>query len=166
MKLAPEQIRVPPNGGIPNNPRLPALVTRAVLKPDEAEARAAFARNGWGGLWTWTVFGYHHYHPASHEALACIAGWAELHLGGPDGPTLRLEPGDVAVLPAGFGHKRLASGDGFRVVGAYPPGQESPAIVKAHEIDISEALQRVGTTPLPETDPVNGPAGALRRLWS
>ena len=162
----PEKLSVPANGGIPNNKDLPALLYRGALAADEETARETFRRNGWGGLWTWSVFDYHHWHPSSHEALACVSGWADLHLGGPGGPVVRVEAGDVAVLPAGFGHKRVSSGDGFAVVGAYPPGQESPDIVRADGMDMDEARERIGATPLPEADPVEGNDGALMRLWA
>lgn len=165
MNAKPERLAVPSNGGIPNNPRLPALIYRGAVTPDETVARETFRGNGWGGLWTWTVFDHHHWHPDSHEALGCVAGWADLHLGGPDGPVVRLEAGDVAVLPAGFGHKRVASGDGFRVVGAYPPGQESPEILGADAMAIERALARIGAVPLPGGDPVFGADGPLRRVW-
>ena len=163
MNTPPERLMIPPNGGVPNNPSLPGLVMRAAIDPVEARVREMFHVNGWGGLWTWTVFDYHHWHPDSHEALACICGWADLHLGGPDGPVVRVEAGDVAVLPAGFGHKRAASGGGFAVVGAYPPGQESPEICRADEMDISTALNRITATPLPRTDPLG--LGHVRTAW-
>ncbi|NND17394.1 MAG: cupin [Silicimonas sp.] len=163
MTTSPERLTTPPNGGIPNNPALPALIFRAAVEPDEASARAKFRMNGWGGLWTWTVFDYHHWHPGSHEALACIRGWADLHLGGPEGSIVRIDAGDVAVLPAGFGHKRAASGDGFAVVGAYPPGQESPEICRADAMDMAAALDRIGKTPLPGTDPLG--TGNVLAAW-
>lgn len=162
----PESLTVPPNGGIPNNPRLPALIHRGALAPDETAARDTFRGNGWGGLWTWTIFDHHHWHPDSHEALACITGWADLQLGGPEGPVVRIAAGDVAVLPAGFGHNRVASGDGFAVVGAYPPGQERPEILGADAMEMAPALARIAAVPLPETDPVHGGGGPLRRLWT
>ena len=165
MTVDPERLSVPANGGIPNNPDLPALLYRAALAAAEAEVRARFAGNGWGVLWSWTVFDYHHWHPASHEALACVAGWADLHLGGPQGPVVRLAAGDVAVLPAGFGHRRVDSGDGFAVVGAYPPGQESPEILRADAMDLGAALARIGGVALPESDPVYGRDGPMTAIW-
>lgn len=160
-----ETVRVPGGSGIPNNPDLPAVLARGAAPPDEASVRDAMSANGWGGLWTWTVYDYHHFHPASHEALVCVRGWAEVQLGGPEGPVLRVAPGDVLVLPAGFGHKRIEAGGDFAVVGAYPPGQESPEIVRAGDMDMDEALERIRATPLPDTDPVGGADGALMRAW-
>jgi len=48
-------------------------------------ARELFARHGWGGSWVDGVFGFHHFHSTSHEALAVVAGRATLELGGPQG---------------------------------------------------------------------------------
>ena len=87
-----------PDGAVPNNPDLPALVMDgAISMPGDAEAvRALFQGNGWGGSWIWTVFDYHHFHPDAHEALACLSGWADLVLGGPSQPPTTGRPGGHA----------------------------------------------------------------------
>ena len=152
-----ETVRARPNGGIPNHPSLPALVVRGAVAGMDADAarRAAEAR-GWGGTWVWSVFDYHHYHPDAHEALAVVAGRARLRLGGPEGTEVSVAAGDVAVLPAGFGHCLLSSADGFRVVGAYPAGQESPATLRAGAQDIDAALAAIAGVALPDRGPFEG----------
>lgn len=154
-------------GGVPNHPVLPALVLRGALSAGAGAApvRALLEANGWGGSWTWTVYPFHHYHDDAHEVLAVTGGWADLVLGGPNGRTVRVEAGDVVVLPAGTGHCRKADGDGFEVCGAYPPGQESPNILRPEDADPAAAAARIATLPLPASDPVYGRDGPLMRIW-
>lgn len=154
---------------VPNHPDLPALLVAGAvevpLAPDAMEA--LFRANGWGGTWIWSVFDYHHFHPDAHEALGCVAGWADLVLGGPSGEALRVTAGDVVILPAGTGHCLTASGDGFRVCGAYPPGQEGFSTVRADDAapPDAKALDALRRVPLPESDPVFGPYGPLLDAW-
>jgi uncharacterized protein YjlB len=61
--------------------------------------------------------------------------------------------GDVLVLPAGTGHRRAADRDGFRVVGAYPPGQEDYDVLR--EAD-DAARRRIAELGAPGADPVGG----------
>ena len=152
-----ETVRAAPNGGVPNNPALPAVLVRGAVDGMDADAvRRTVEANGWGGTWVWTVFDHHHFHPDAHEALAVVAGRARLLLGGPEGTEVEVSAGDVAVLPAGFGHCLLSSDGGFRVVGAYPPGQEGPSIVRAGQMDVDDALRQIADVPLPGRGPVEG----------
>jgi uncharacterized protein YjlB len=159
--------RYPPNGGVPNNPHLPAVVFSGALPPEAGPGAicALFQANGWGGAWTYTVFDYHHYHPNAHEALAVASGSAELHLGGPEGDVFAVAAGDALVLPAGCGHRRLRSSSDFAVCGAYPRGQENYEITRAGAGGFDDA-QRIAATPLPATDPIYGRTGPLLDHWS
>lgn len=156
----------PANGGIPNHPRWPALLEADACPGGESQLRDVFADNGWGGMWTWSVFDYHHYHPASHEVLGVASGHAELHLGGPDGEIVTISKGDVLVLPAGFGHKLLSASEDFRVVGAYPPGQERPDILRAFDCGLDEVLKSIAAVPRPASDPAQGRDGPLAQHWN
>lgn len=155
-----ETIAAGPSAGIPNHPHWPALLVRDALDP--ARAEETFRANGWTGTWRWTVFDYHHFHPDSHEALAVVSGRASLALGGPDGPVVEVSPGDVTILPAGFGHCRIASDPDFAVVGAYPPGQASPEILRADESAVAAMGDRAAAVPLPGC-PLG--AGITHRYW-
>lgn len=146
-----ERWTAPTGGGpIPNHPRFPVLLYRDV---DVADVEARFARHGWIGAWTNGVFDFHHFHSTSHEVLAVVAGRATLELGGPDGEAFDVTAGDVLVLPAGTGHRRAASGNGFTVIGAYPAGQEDYDLLR--EAD-DAARERLAAVPVPEQDPVGG----------
>ncbi|NDV02508.1 cupin domain-containing protein [Pseudoroseicyclus tamaricis] len=153
-------IHIPANGGIPNHPRFAALVVPGAAPADiDADGGKALVQtNGWSGAWDWGVYDFHHFHPASHEALLCVAGRATLAIGGPEGEEIDVGPGDGLILPAGTGHRCLSASDDFRVVGCYPPGQESPDIIHAS----ADAVDRYGTSiaavPVPEHDPFTGGA--------
>ena len=164
--MTTETLRFDAGSGVPNNPDLPVLILRgafADLAPEEVRAR--IEGNGWSGTWIWTVFDYHHFHPDAHEALAVVAGAADLALGGPAGETVHVERGDCLVLPAGTGHKRAAASPDFRVCGAYPPGQERFETLRQGEG--SENLRsRIAGVPRPQADPSAGAAGPLIAAWA
>jgi uncharacterized protein YjlB len=158
-----ETLRLPAGSTMPNNPDLPVLVYRNVGPLAAGAFEALFSRSGWEGLWRNGIYDFDHYHTEGHEALAVAAGWAEVQLGGPEGRPVRLEAGDVVVLPAGTGHRRIEASPDFLVVGAYPPGQAGD-ICRDPPDDATR--QKIADLPLPATDPVEGGGeGALRRHW-
>jgi uncharacterized protein YjlB len=139
-----------PRGGTIPNGRFPVLIYRDV---DVSDAKALFAGHGWGGAWVNGVFDFHHFHSSSHEALAVVSGSARLELGGPQGESFDVSAGDVLVLPAGTGHRRASADGGFRVVGAYPRGQEDYDLLRAAD---EGALKRIAALGPPDSDPVGG----------
>jgi uncharacterized protein YjlB len=145
-----ETWNAPSGDVIPNHPRFAVLVYRGV---DVGDAQALFAAHGWGGSWVDGVFDFHHFHSTSHEALAVIAGRATIELGGPQGEAFEVSAGDVLVLPAGTGHRRASADPAFRVVGAYPAGQEDYDLLR--EAD-DAARERIAALPAPPEDPVGG----------
>jgi uncharacterized protein YjlB len=153
-----ETWHAPPGDRIPNHPRFPVLLYRAVEPvTDAAAARALFAEHGWGGAWVDGIFPFHHFHSTSHEALAVVAGRATVELGGPQGRAFEVSAGDVLVLPAGTGHRRASDRDGFTVVGAYPAGQEDYDLLRGDDpAEVEAARERVATLPAPPDDPVGG----------
>ncbi|MBV9114979.1 MAG: hypothetical protein JOY67_19375 [Hyphomicrobiales bacterium] len=158
------------DGRVPNS-RLPVIIHRGAVEPDEEDPARAFERkfaeNNWKGSWRWNIFTFHHYHSTSHEVLGIAVGHATLRLGGRKGRDFKVTAGDVIVLPAGTGHKRLASSRDFLVVGAYPEGRDRD-LIKPYATSAAvhdAALSRIAGVPLPKTDPVQGKEGAVRRLW-
>lgn len=143
--------------GIPNS-ALPFILWKNRLPDDARDGEAAcrlFEGNGWTGTWVYTVYPFWHFHTKGHEVLACVSGSAVLGFGGDAGITAKVEVGDVCIVPAGVGHRRISASTDFRVAGAYPPGQEgdinSPGDLQDSVIE--EALAQVA---LPKTDPVTG----------
>jgi uncharacterized protein YjlB len=88
-----------------------------------------------------------------------------VQLGGDRGTAVEVAAGDVVLLPAGTGHKLLASSGDLLVVGAYPPGQE-PDIRRAGERDPEGIRASVAAVPKPATDPVGGKDGPVATLWT
>jgi uncharacterized protein YjlB len=156
------------DGSTPNHPEFGLLLHRAAIDVsdgDPARIEALFGANGWVGFWRNGVYPFHHYHSTCHEALGVARGLAEVRFGGEEGETVRLEAGDVAVLPAGTGHKRVSASEDLLVVGAYPPRQPYDMIRSDQTSMRAAALGRIEATPVPATDPVFGEKGGLRLRW-
>ncbi len=160
----PATRRFAPSQGVPNNPDLPVLLYRGVLLGAATTFESLLDANGWEPRWRNGVYDYHHFHSTAHETLGFVRGTASVKLGGEDGEVFEVGPGDILVLPAGTGHKRLSASDDLLVVGAYPPGQDYE-VERADEAGLEAALARIAAVPLPETDPLTGRDGALPRLW-
>jgi uncharacterized protein YjlB len=79
-----------------------------------------FETNGWDRSWRDTVYDFVHYHSQIHEVMGVARGTATLEFGGVKGRKVRLKAGDVAILPAGTGHRLIEARRGFLVIGAYP----------------------------------------------
>lgn len=159
-------IRFADDGVIPNN-RLPLLIYTDAIPVTECSPEAVealFDRNGWPPRWRASVFTYHHYHSTAHEVLGVASGSAQLMMGGPEGTELQVRAGQVIVIPAGVGHKRLSSSGDFLVVGGYPPGQDWD-LLTGEPGERPQADRNISSVPLPETDPVQGSGGALLELW-
>ncbi len=154
----------------PNNQRLPVILYKGVIPGDRNDAAELFEslirRNRWSGVWRNGIFPYHHYHSKAHEILAVYSGTAAVQLGGDHGRKVDLETGDVIVLPAGTTHKRLSSSGDFRVIGAYPEGQESYDMNYGKEGERPETDRNIEQVPLPQADPLFGEEGPLMKEWS
>lgn len=163
--MAPETHTFEDDGSIPNS-RLAVLVYAGALEPD-AGARAyeeLFAEHGWRGAWRDGIYPFHHFHSTAHEVLGIAAGSAEVMLGGPGGRRFELRSGDVVVLPAGTGHRNLGSSSDLLVVGAYPNGMDWD-LRRGDPAEHDDVVENIARVPLPDQDPVQGPAGALVELW-
>ena len=156
---------LPPSGSIPNHPHWPLLIYPAVLdKPTPEAFEQMFDRNRWPAAWRNGVFPFHHYHSNGHEVLGVYSGDVTVQFGGEGGVTLTASPGDVIVLPAGTGHKKLSSRGALGVVGAYPEGQD-PETCMPPFARANRNIDKIARVPLPAADPVYGPAGPLFTYW-
>lgn len=163
----PVQFLFKDDGLIPNS-RHPLLLYKNAFQA-RADAGAQwleqrFASHDWTNSWRNGVYGFHHYHSTSHEVLGVYTGSALLHLGGEHGTKVRVEAGDIVVIPAGVGHKNLES-EGLGIVGAYPEGREWD-INKGLPDERPKADEHIAALPIPKTDPLLGHKGGLVSIWA
>ena len=165
--VEPEVYHFADDGHIPNS-RYPLLVYRQAFAERGAAGAAwleqHFAANNWTNSWRNGVYPFHHYHSTSHEVLGVYAGSAQLQLGGEQGRAVAVQAGDILVIPAGVGHKKLSASVDFGVVGAYPDGRQWD-LLRGEPGERPRADHNIAALPRPGTDPLLGPAGGLRRQW-
>jgi uncharacterized protein YjlB len=155
------------DGLVPNN-GLPLLIYKGAIDVDnpspEKTIEDLFGANGWDDMWRNGIYDYLHYHATVHEALGIARGDACVRFGGDRGKEFELDPGDVAILPAGTGHQCLKASGDFSVVGAYPPGAKMQVTRPTPE-NYRKALETIPEVKIPKTDPVSGADGSLVSLW-
>ncbi len=157
------------NENFPNNSKLPVLIYKNVFDFSGAANPASviektLVENNWKGSWRNGIYSFHHYHSTAHEALGVYGGWAVVQLGGPGNDTVRIEKGDLVVLPVGTAHKKIDSGDGFAVVGAYPDGQIWDMNYGKQE-ELKRTRQNILNVKLPSKDPIFGKNGKIFEYW-
>jgi uncharacterized protein YjlB len=170
-RAKPFAVRFVDDGIVPNNPRWPLLIYRgAVILPARGGFDPAtiidtlFEANGWARSWRDSIYDFVHYHSQIHEVLGIARGTAEIEFGGTRGRTLALKAGDVAILPAGTGHRLINASRNFLVVGAYPAEGTYDECTDTRER--VEAAKRIAKVRKPKTDPVFGGRGPLLSLWA
>lgn len=166
---APNAYRFRDDGQTPNNPVFPVVHYRSPVKLPEGLDPAAvfevlFSSNGWRRSWRDGIIPFLHFHTRSHEVLGIARGRVRVQLGGRRGRRFDLKAGDVVVLPAGTGHKRMSASRDLLVVGAYPEGgdYDQPA---PGEVDHETAVASIAAVKAPATDPVYGAAGPMIGVW-
>ena len=155
------------DSSIPNSNLPLVLYLGALDLPEENSAEICervFHGNRWGDFWRNGIYSFHHYHSIAHEVLGLCEGKATVRFGGEKGVTVELARGDVAILPAGVGHKKLEGTADLLVVGAYPAGSDCD-LIDANSTDHLRVLERIREVSLPSTDPVYGPGGPLLDMW-
>jgi uncharacterized protein YjlB len=165
----PRLYRFEDDGETPNNARLPLILYCDALDAPRGQDPAAayeeiFAAHGWAGSWRNGIHGFLHFHARCHEVLGIVRGEAQVQFGGDKGRNLTVKAGDIVVLPAGTGHRRLSASKDLLVVGAYP-SSASYDQWRPGEISHHEALEHIAKVPSPAQDPVYGRDGPLTRLW-
>jgi uncharacterized protein YjlB len=157
------------DGQTPNNPRLPMIVYPAAVelagRPDPAVPfELLFGQHGWTDGWRNGIHSFLHFHTTAHEALGIARGAARVQFGGAKGQVLTVTAGDVVVLPAGTGHRKIESSSDLLVVGAYPANVPVDQ-KRAGAADLDAARSAIARVPIPPMDPVQGAEGPLVRLW-
>ncbi|MBY8963852.1 hypothetical protein KJK34_13910 [Flavobacterium sp. D11R37] len=164
--MTTEQYQFTDDGTIPNSV-FPMIVYRKAFGVSENladEMERVFADNNWKNAWRNGVYDYHHFHSIAHEVLGVYSGSAQLRLGGEGGKTVTVEAGDVLVLPAGTGHKKISASDDFGVVGAYPGGSDYD-IRTGKESERETVLQNIAKVSFPDNDPVQGNNNGITNFW-
>ena len=150
-----QQIHLTDDGTFPNSP-LPLLFPAKHVTD-------LFESHNWSNSWDDGIFEYHHYHSITHEVLGIYSGETTVQLGGEHGEKIKIQKGDVLVIPAGVAHKNLGKENDIGCVGAYPDGRD-------YDMNYGKPGERPGTdhnihhVPLPKTDPVYG-EGGLMHIW-
>ncbi|WP_080056674.1 cupin domain-containing protein [Spirosoma aerolatum] len=165
--MLPETFVFADDGKIPNS-KFPLLVYRNIFT-ERGNAGAEwlekrFAGNNWTNSWRNGVYSFHHFHSTSHEVLGVYSGSALLHLGGEQGQKVKVQAGDILVIPAGVGHKNLESTQ-LGIVGAYPEGR-SWDLNKGLPGERPQVDKAIATVPLPQTDPLLGKEAGLTKIWT
>lgn len=155
----PELYGSKPTGMLPNS-RFPLMVHRGGVPGGGAETvLLRFRGNGWLNNWRYPgIYDYPHFHSTTHECLGVATGWMELEVFGRGGARLRLEAGDVVVMPAGVSHRMVGASEDVLVVGGYPEGRDWDNM-REDMIDEAErraAVKRIMMLPIPAADPVTG----------
>jgi uncharacterized protein YjlB len=163
-------LRFKDDGETPNNSRLAMILYRSPVRlPVRFDPAAIFeelfASNGWEDSWRDGMYDFLHFHTHTHEVLGIAHGSVRAQFGGTKGKTLDLKAGDVVVLPAGTGHRRLKASKDLLIVGAYPANSGKYDEPKPEEVSHKEALASIAHVRIPRADPVYGKAGPLKRLW-
>ena len=165
----PEHYSFKDDGRTPNNPTWPLLVYRQVMELESrfdpaAQFEVLFTSNGWIGSWRDSMYRYNHFHTQSHEVLGFARGRLLARFGGSKGKEVELIAGDVAIIPAGVGHKRLNASTDVLIVGAYPANgsYDEP---RPGEITHKKAIASIKDVPRPTSDPVFGKDGPLINAW-
>jgi uncharacterized protein YjlB len=155
------------DGTFPNS-HLPVVLYKDVLDlPAIFPAHyveTVFKDNGWTNSWKSGIFTYHHYHSITHEVLGVFKGESMIQIGGENGTKIKLEKGDVLIIPAGVAHKNLQEEDDLACVGAYPDGRDNDMNYgKSGERPLTD--QNIKQVPLPHRDPVLGLKGGINNYW-
>lgn len=148
-----------PKGRLPNS-RFPLLIHRGAVPGGGKEAvRDCCRENGWLNNWFYPgIYEYAHFHSTTHECLGCASGWMEIVIFGKGGEKIRLETGDILLMPAGVSHEMVAHSDDVMMTGGYPDGRDWDNIQEAFisEEEYRAAAKRIMMLPIPARDPATG----------
>ena len=161
MPIITESYSSKPEGKIPNS-RFPLLVHRnAILGRGAENIKNRFRSNGWSNNWDYPgIYEYAHFHSTTHECLGCAQGWMEFSLSVGEGgwSRVRIEAGDVIVMPAGVSHEMKSMSADIHMCGGYPDGRDWDDIQEEFltDEDYKRACKRIMMLPIPDKDPATG----------
>lgn len=165
--VQPEQFRFKDDGVFPNSV-LPLLVYRQAFATGNGDGGSVveecLTSNDWTNSWRNGVYSFAHYHSTTHEVLGAYSGNATLQLGGDHGKEVELYAGDLIVIPAGVGHRKIRGSADFAVVGGYPEGRDWD-LLRGQVGERPEADRKIAALPIPDNDPIYGADGPLCRIW-
>ena len=152
------------DGSIPNNQKCPVILYPEALKESPEKSNSVLIKTigrKAGQMVSLTTI----ITTAIHmKFLVLSMDLRFLQLGGEQGTKVEMHQGDVVVLPAGTGHKRIQASSDFKIAGAYPDGMEHD-LKKGNPDERPDVLENIQSVPLPDQDPVYGEQGPLLRLW-
>ena len=164
-RQSPELHNSSPKGMLPNS-RFPLLVHRGGIPGGGVEVvLERFRFNGWLNNWRYPgIYTYPHFHSTTHECLGVATGWMEVEIFGRGGTRVRIETGDVIVMPAGVSHMMVGNSDDILMVGGYPEGRDWDNMQEGHITEETRraAAKRIMMLPIPSRDPVTG---EIMREW-
>ncbi len=154
-----EQYQSGQRGRVPNS-RFPVLIHRSAV-PDGGEepVRDRCRENGWLNNWFYPgIYEYAHFHSTTHECLGCCSGWMDIVVFGKGGDKIRLNAGDILVMPAGVSHEMVGHSDDVMMTGGYPDGRDWDNVQEEFlsEQDYRAAAKRIMMLPIPSLDPATG----------
>lgn len=148
-----------PRGLVPNS-RFPVLIHRgAVAGGGKSAVHDRCRENGWLNNWFYPgIYEYSHFHSTTHECLGCCSGWMDIVLFGKGGEKVRLDAGDILVMPAGVSHEMVGHSDDVLLTGGYPDGRDWDNIQEEFlsREDFLAATKRIMMLPIPGADPATG----------
>lgn len=155
------------DGVFPNN-KLPVILYKRALKLPlfftGMQVRKLFQKHHWTNNWRNGIYTYHHYHSNTHEVMAVIKGQTTLLLGGDKGRKVKIEKGDVILIPAGVAHKNLGKEKDVICIGGYPQGKDFD-MNYGREGERPQTDKRIAKVKIPRYDPVSGEQGPLHKVW-
>jgi uncharacterized protein YjlB len=157
-----------PEGNIPNSP-LPVIHYKRIIELPfffpASYLRSLFKKNNWKNCWTSGIFEYDHYHSVTHEVMGVYKGKTTLQLGGKNGIKIKIEKGDVLIIPAGVAHRNLKKENAVKCVGAYPNGKNYD-MNYGEKKELTRAIKNIKKVKMPKRDPVFGKTEGIIKFWS
>jgi uncharacterized protein YjlB len=97
--------------------------------------------------------------------MGVYKGKTTLQLGGKNGIKIKIEKGDVLIIPAGVAHRNLKKENAVKCVGAYPNGKNYD-MNYGEKKELTRAIKNIKKVKMPKRDPVFGKTEGIIKFWS